>query len=403
MMSKENRTIVIQVLLVVVTFITTTLAGAEWMYGKPFFGSENNLNWAEITQGLWFSVAFLGILTIHEMGHYLTARYYEVPVTFPFYIPFYLGWPTIGTMGAFIRIKGKPASRKQFFDIGVAGPLAGMLAAIIVLWIGFTTLPEPDYIYTIHPEYEEFGPDYADKAYDDQPILFFLGDNLLFQFFKEYVADPDRLPNKYEIFHYPLILAGYLALFFQALNLIPVGQLDGGHVVYGLFGPSRSKIIFRVVFVAFVFFAGINLVGFYQDPSNLSIFLPLYLFFLFIVFSQVFKDFKPRILLIIWVFIGQFLISRLWHFELNTQVYLLFCLLIGRVLGIDHPTTMIEEPLDMRRRILGWIAILAFVIAFTPSPFNLVVNNKPRTEKPGVEESFEESDKIVHRGMIEVN
>ena len=109
-----------------------------------------------------------------SFGHYITARIYRVKVTLPFYIPLWLGIiSTIGTMGAFIQIKQPLVSRKQFFDIGIAGPLAGFVVAIGVLWYGFTHLPSPEYVFEIHPEYkteypiefEKYGYNYAEYAY----------------------------------------------------------------------------------------------------------------------------------------------------------------------------------------------------------------------------------------------
>src|SRR5690606_8619198 len=111
-------------------------------------------------------------------------------VSLPYYIPLWFGiTSTIGTMGAFIRIRSRIFSRQQFFDIGIAGPLAGFVVAIPLLWYGFTYLPDPDYIFTIHPEYQQFGQDYARYVYQGEGN-FSLGKNLLFLFFERYVADP---------------------------------------------------------------------------------------------------------------------------------------------------------------------------------------------------------------------
>ena len=109
--------------------------------------------------------------------------------------------------------------------------------ALIVLFYGFTHLPPPEYIFQIHPEYEQHGLNYAEIVYKNQPdtiIDVTIGKNLLFAFFENYVADPARVPNAHEIMHYPFLFAGYLSLMFTCLNLLPIGQLDGGHVVYGL-------------------------------------------------------------------------------------------------------------------------------------------------------------------------
>ena len=127
----------IHLILFVITFITTTFAGAEWMYGRTFVFSSYPLGWDEFMAGLRFSIPFLGILTIHEFGHYLTARKHKVKVSLPYYIPLWLGFIgmpfTIGTLGAFIRIRERINDKRKNFDIGVAGPIAGFVAALIVL------------------------------------------------------------------------------------------------------------------------------------------------------------------------------------------------------------------------------------------------------------------------------
>ena len=133
----SRKTLLIQLAMFIATVITTTIAGAEWMYGKFLFAGEQLLTSSEVLSGMYYSVPFLTILTVHEFGHYLTAKYHNVKVTLPFYIPLWLGFIpipfTIGTAGAFIRIKEMIHSRKQYFDIGIAGPLAGFVVAVLVL------------------------------------------------------------------------------------------------------------------------------------------------------------------------------------------------------------------------------------------------------------------------------
>jgi membrane-associated protease RseP (regulator of RpoE activity) len=261
-MQSSTRTYIIQAVLFIVTVITTTMAGAEWMFGNIFsfvydfayflMGSDaakaevpeaaKALGWPQFVQGFHFSIPFLVILTIHEFGHYFVARMHQVKVTLPYYIPFWFGISnSIGTMGAFIRIKSIVRSRLVFFDIGIAGPLAGFIAALVVLWYGFTHLPPPEYIFTIHPEYARYGLSYPQFVYENSAGNIALGDNILFWLFKTYIADPARLPHTYEMIHYPYIFAGYLALFFTSLNLIPIGQLDGGHILYGLIGKKKIQ------------------------------------------------------------------------------------------------------------------------------------------------------------------
>ena len=147
----QQRTLLIQIVLFILTLITTTFTGAEWIYGRPFFFGESPLGWHEFFEGLKYSVPFLGVLTVHEFGHYFTAKKHKTDVTLPYYIPLWLGGlsSTFGTMGAFIRIKDRINYRVKYFDIGIAGPLAGFVVALGVLWYGFAHLPTLDYVFKI--------------------------------------------------------------------------------------------------------------------------------------------------------------------------------------------------------------------------------------------------------------
>ncbi|GAB2801323.1 site-2 protease family protein [Rhabdobacter roseus] len=384
-MSPNTRTYLIQGLLFVLTLITTTLAGAEWMFGNvfPLVGTLFNINlskslgWAEFWQGLQFSLPFLGILTVHEFGHYFTAKYHQVRVTLPYYIPLWFGFTqSIGTMGAFIRITSPVRSRLKFFDIGIAGPLAGFVAALGVLWYGFTHLPPPEHIFTIHPEYETYGLNYPQFVYENQQGALALGDNILFWLFKTYVADPTRLPHAYEMIHYPYIFAGYLALFFTSLNLIPIGQLDGGHILYGLIGKRRFDLVAPILFVFFAFYAGFGLfraeefaVGTDEAFYTLLGYLVFYIFFLFICFRQLSDNAATGMMLSLVVVVGQFALAYLRPDWDGYSGFLPFVFILGRFLGIYHPETPENEPLGTSRMLLGWLALIVFVLCFSPRPF----------------------------------
>ncbi len=367
--------------LFLVTLVTTTLAGAEWMYGRifiPFEGSQP-LGWTEFLAGFQFSVPFLAILTVHEFGHYFTAKANKVRVTLPYYIPIWFGiGQSIGTLGAFIRIKDYINSRRKYFDIGIAGPLAGFVLALVVLWYAFSHLPPPEYIFTIHPEYQKWGLDYGKYAYQNMPEggAVALGDNLLFNFFKTYVADPARLPHPYEMTHYPFVLAGYLSLFFTSLNLIPIGQLDGGHILYALIGRKRFQVVAPALFTAFAFFAGL---GIYKPsdfavPTNEEFFselgnFALYVGFLFLAFARISENRMTSLLVTLSVVATQLVVSWVNPDLEGYSGFLVFVFVLGRFLGIYHPETELEEPLDMKRQVLGWLALLIFVLCFSPRPF----------------------------------
>jgi hypothetical protein len=367
------KTYLLHSFLFILTFITTTLAGAEWMFGNSFIFSPQPLGWPEFWQGMYFSIPFLSVLTVHEFGHYITARLYKIRLTLPYYIPFWLGIGSIGTMGAFIRIKSPMHTRKEYFDVGIAGPLAGFILALGVLWYGFTHLPPPEHIFTIHPEYQQYGLAYAQHVYKDTEASFALGRNLLFVLFEKWVvADPARIPNVYEMAHYPFLFAGYLSLFFTSLNLLPIGQLDGGHILFSMVGYRKHSLIAPVLFVGFVFYAGLGLV---VPPASETEFIDtfywalLYFGFLFITFSRTVNGAKNTILLSLSVFAGQYLLSFLFPGIEGYYGWLLFSFILGRFLGVYHPPVLYDRPLSAGRQALGWLSLLVFILSFSPKPF----------------------------------
>jgi membrane-associated protease RseP (regulator of RpoE activity) len=383
-MNSSRNTYLIHSGLFLLTLITTTLSGAEWMYGGIFLPipGAKLLGWAEFWQGLNFSLPFLLVLTVHEFGHYFTAKANNVRVTLPFYIPLWLGGlgQGIGTMGAFIRIKDVIRSRTQFFDIGIAGPLAGFVVALGLLWYGFTHLPPADYIFSIHPEYRKWGLHYGEFAYRHRAegastIAF--GDNLLFWFFKTYVADPARLPHPFEMMHYPYLLAGYLSLFFTALNLLPIGQLDGGHVLYGLIGKRWFGRIAPVLYVAFLFYAGLGI----YHPEEFAIAndeafiqklfgLLLYIGFLYICLFRLTENRLTTVTLALSIAVGQLLLVWAKPDWEGYAGFLAFAFILGRFLGVTHPDTDDgDEPLTTGRQVLGWLTLLVFILCASPKPF----------------------------------
>lgn len=366
--NREGIRIAGQVLLFAATFVTTTLAGSEWTYQKSVF--MPGFGWDEFVLGLPFSLSFLSILTVHEFGHYFMAKYHRVKASLPYYIPIPPFPLSIGTMGAIIRLRQRVPSNVQNFDIGIAGPLAGFVLAMGILFYGFTNLPDPSYIYQIHPEYEEFGAQYAEHVYTRQEgvIDIVVGKNLLFMFFEKFVADPERMPNPHELMHYPFLFAGFLALVFTSLNLLPIGQLDGGHVLYGLVGYKRHRQVASLIFIGFVFYAGLGLLKPSDSIYSLLIYVPLYFFFLYICFKGLYVKRRFIIIYAFIMIVVQF--AFVWMFP-SVEGYpgwLLFAFMLGRFLGIDHPPCLIEVPLDPTRKLLGWLAVLIFILSFTPAP-----------------------------------
>jgi membrane-associated protease RseP (regulator of RpoE activity) len=378
-MREDRRTLIIQGALFITTVITTTIAGAEWTYGKQIF--TPGYSWADFASGFSFSIPFLLILTTHEFGHYFTARYHSVKSSLPYYLPIpplFLPF-SIGTMGALIRLRQRVHSKKQNFDIGISGPLAGFVMSLIVITYGFMNLPEPEYIFKIHPEYEKYGLNYADSAYQhaDSTIAdVVIGKNLLFMAFEEYVADPHKVPNPHEIMHYPILLAGFISLVFTSINLLPIGQLDGGHVVYGLFGFKVHRIIATVTFIALLYYAAIGVIDLHNTPSNLMLWIVGSGLFLYLSLSGLRLPKRDTAMYAVLCLASLILVGWLFPKATGYSGWLFFVFIVGRAIGIQHPPSEIEEPLDTKRVILGWIALIIFVISFSPAPIQIFIGGE---------------------------
>jgi membrane-associated protease RseP (regulator of RpoE activity) len=381
-MSSRFKSNLLHSALFLITLVTTTMAGAEWTHGKSilelsqenFFNPDYSLQ--DLYSGLPYSICFLMILTAHEFGHYFTAVYYNVKTTLPFYIPLPPLPLFFGTLGAVIKIKTPILSKKQNFDIGIAGPLAGFVTAVGFLWYGFTHLPPPDYIFQFHPSYQQYGLDYASFVYAPGAmpagIDIVIGKNLFFLFFERFVADPSRIPNVHEIMHYPFLFAGFLSLVFTSMNLLPVGQLDGGHVLYGLIGFEKHKMIATLVYIGLLFYAGIGFISPYEPFDKLIYEIPLFVGFLFLALRGLRLSTTNTVIAALAIFTSQYLLAYLFPHLQGYSGWLVFAFVVGRFVGVEHPPCHIEEPLDLKRKILGWIALLIFILCFTPQPILLI-------------------------------
>jgi membrane-associated protease RseP (regulator of RpoE activity) len=379
----QRRTHLLQIFLFIITFISATLTGAEWIYGRVFFFGENTLGWPEFFEGFKYSVPFLGVLTIHEFGHYFTAKKHKTDVTLPYYLPLWLGGlnSTFGTLGAFIRIKERINSRIKYFDIGISGPLAGFVASLFVLWYGFTHLPPLDYVFELFPVFKQYGNDYG-KFLETSPdyMSLKLGDSLIFNFFEQKVSSGE-LPHPYLYTNYPIIFAGYLSLFFTALNLLPIGQLDGGHILYGLIGDRAFNIVSPILFSCFIFYAGLGYFNAYefttQDTQMFFILIGKFVAFIlfnYFCFSKITDNLMTNLIIALSVVLLQLLISYFFPTIEGYSGFLAFGLIIGRFLGVYHPSNSDMKPLTLERKILGWVALIIFVICFSPKPFTIIQN-----------------------------
>ncbi len=327
----------LHILLFGLTVVSTMLAGAAWASHDP-----NELS--NLQHGVTYSVLLLAFLSAHEFGHYFAARYHGVRVTLPFYIPMPLLWlMPFGTMGALIRIKDRITRRDVLFDVGVAGPLAGFVVCCAILIYGFANLPTFDYLTTIHPEY-------ATPADIPSGGMTF-GDNLLFSWFRSVVVPQGAfVPPMNEIYHYPFLCVGWFGLFVTALNMMPFGQLDGGHVLTALIGRrqrSIATVLWWVMFTAGVMalMGSVRLALLEPSPEAWVVALQRWLL---PVLDRI-QDHAP------WLYMA----GDMWLF---------WALLIRLVIKIPHPSMDDPQPLSPTRQLVGWLAIAILFLSFTPRP-----------------------------------
>lgn len=276
-------------LLFLATCASTFLAGlCAWPQGLvlPSLNELAQLVAHRWQEGLVYMLAVIGILITHEMGHFLQAVRYHVPASYPIFIP--LPGLMTGTMGAVILMDGREADRRQLFDIGISGPLAGLVVAVpIIVWGVVTGDPA--------------------IAHEIQPGEWHINDPLIFTLLIRWLRP--EFPLGTELVISPMLMAGWVGMLITGLNMMPISQLDGGHVIYGLFG-KRAHWVARA-FVCFVIGAML-----YFDSYNWIVMLILVLF-----------------------------------------------------IGIDHPPTRNDAvKLGPMRTLIGWLSLLIPIFCFTPVP-----------------------------------
>jgi membrane-associated protease RseP (regulator of RpoE activity) len=242
---------------------------------------------AVLLRGFWYSGTILAILGCHELGHYFACRYYNVDASLPFFLPVPIS--ITGTLGAFIRIREPIPQKRMLFDIGIAGPIAGFLVAVPALFIGVSM----SHVVRVPPDFVglELG----------EPLLFKLASWLFW----------GSTPNGYSLNLHPMAFAAWFGLLATALNLFPIGQLDGGHISYAVLGPRSTYVTFLMLAVAMV----------------LTYF------------------------------------SASWIVWTGLMMVMLF------MFGPRHPRVFDEDmPLDRTRLLLALFALVMFVLCFTPAP-----------------------------------
>jgi membrane-associated protease RseP (regulator of RpoE activity) len=281
-------------LLFVLTLVSTTIAGALHYasFVSEFETKPIVYHWSLLLQGFWYSGTLLGILGAHEMGHYLLCRRYNVDASLPYFIPMPPLFFLTGTLGAVIKIREAFPNRTVLFDIGVAGPIAGFVLLVPALFYGMTISN-------------------VVKAPTEGSLLF-LGEPLLFQWAMS--AAFGTIQDGYTVNMHPMVFASWFGMLATALNLLPFGQLDGGHITYATLGRWSTPISVGTVAGA----------------------------------------------------VGMTFVSISW---LVMTVMMVVMLLI---LGPRHPRVIYEqEPLGAGRNAIAIAALIMFVICFTPVPIEI--------------------------------
>jgi hypothetical protein len=325
----------LHILLFLITAMTVVMSGTFWSNHD----ASNILNWQ---YGITYAILILTFISAHEFGHYFAARIHRVDATLPFYLPAPSELMPFGTFGAVIKTRSAILSKKALFDIGVAGPLAGFLVSLLFLIIGLMTLPSKDSIYQIHPGYLIYFGKIPDTG------LHF-GDTLLFKILSEIFVKPGAwLPPMNEIYHFPFLNVGWFGLFVTALNMLPIGQLDGGHVTYAMFGIKQGRLARIFWWIMFT----LGLMGVMGILYNEY----------FIVESP---DGIYGLLKSI-LYPPLDLINTYAPWAMNCWAGWIFWALITRLfIKLDHPPIGDDTPLDSKRMLIGWIALIVLALSFS--------------------------------------
>ena len=277
------------IVLFIATVITTLLTGALYE-GLNLFSNPETL-WQNpllvISQGFPFSFSLLSILVVHEFGHYIAGRIHGVNMSLPYFIPAPPGITIIGTFGAVIKSRSAFINRKQLLDVGASGPLAGLIISIVVFAIGINGSP-------------------LREIPENVSGLMMVGDSLLNSLMVTLLKGP--IPENQTLVFNSVAFAGWVGLLVTMLNLLPIGHLDGGHIVYALVGKKQRLV------------AGLILVG---------------------------------LLILSFYWAG-------W----------IFWIIFGIILRPAHPPTLLDEiPLGNGRIFVGYLSMAIFVLCFMPIPF----------------------------------
>ncbi len=336
---RPQQRIVLHIVLFAATFLTCMMAGAQWAMLDPF----QIEHWSA---GLTYAILLMTFLSAHEFGHYIAARIHGVDATLPFFIPVPSSLMPFGTFGALIKTRSRITSRKVLFDIGVAGPLAGFAVCLVILVVGVITLPGVESLYAIHPEFQRTG------VVPTSGMTF--GDNLLFMIGRAAIGSSLWLPPMNEIYHYPFLCAGWFGLFVTALNMLPFGQLDGGHVLYALIGRRQWRVARLLWWTLFVFA----------------------ILWMLNIIHQLLLEPSPDAW-VIWLqmridpFLSEAINRAPLLFELG-EVWVFWLIMVRVFIKTDHPELTDPQPLDRGRTVVGWVSIVILVLCLSPRAIYIV-------------------------------
>lgn len=375
----EPKTWLFHGFLLALTFFSCAWSGIGLMGKTAVHGDFPSL----FMDGVPYAFMILGFLATHEFGHYFAAVYHRIKTTLPYFIPMPIFF--IGTMGAVIRIKERIDRTHKLFDVGIAGPIAGFVVSFFLLLYGFITLPGPEYLFNfgghnaIQDYIREYGTYPQQIISDGEGQTMVMGPTLLYSFLASFF---EYAPPMYEMYHFPFLFTGWLGLFFTALNLMPIGQLDGGHILYSLIGYHKHRTVARIFLAFLLLLAGVGIVPELQlmlrNWGYTNLYFAWFIWAL-MVFGLLRRAYRGDHAWIAPALIGALGGAAILLYGVvdpkaanGFAMWGLWALIAVFFIQIEHPPVVIEEPLTPGRKILGWTSVAIFILCISPNPIYLV-------------------------------
>ena len=309
------------------TFLTTTAAGSLFVHGQT---GERVGEIAPIADGLAYSLPLMLILLCHELGHYIVARLHGVDASLPYFIPLPPSFG-LGTMGAVIGMRNVTSDRKKLIDIGAAGPLAGLAVAIPVIWYGLSHSP--------------VGPLVAGGQQE--------GNSLIYALLKYGVKGAWLPDSQHDVFLHPPAWAGGAGLLVTMINLLPIGQLDGGHIATAYFGNNYNRFAERL-----------------RRLMPLAA-IGVFAYVVHVVRVEAGPNADPTLVY-----------SIAGGAALPWLVWSLLVSIVRRASGKTNHPPVGDKPLPPSRKLLFWVMVVVFVGVFMPVPFRATAVGVPPAKPP---------------------